>query len=190
MNQSTSQSREVFWLWQTKRLFPHPLFAGCISFACLLVTIIFIGVGFSERLWPLGMASFIFLAANYATAAAAFSLARERRSGFAGSRAIPRQEKPTFAIIVLLIGVYSSLLTIAMHAFEAFFKDGPGSTKYYVTLGIAIAASLFMQVYGKRVVRQYFGRKGGNNLYLTPTQVGYVVVFVMCCVFYLVWVAS
>lgn len=136
------------------------------------------------------MASFIFFATSYATAAAACSLAKKKRPGVAEFRTVPRQEKPTFAVIVLLIGVYSWLLTIAMHVFEAFFKNGPNSPKYYVTLGIAIAATLFMQVYGKRVVRQYFGRKGGRNFDLTKWQAGYVAMFVMCCSFYLMWLAS
>jgi hypothetical protein len=189
MNQSKHRSGQPYWLWQTKRLFPHPVFAGCISFACLLVTILFAGVAISERIWPMGIASAIFLAGTCATAAAAFTGTKDKRSANQQDSTHPQAYKPTFAVLVLLIGVYSWLLTIAMHVFDTFFKNGPGSLKYFVTLGIAVAATLFMQVYGKRVVRQHFGTMGGRNLTLNSRQVGYVVVFVMCCSVYLVWVA-
>lgn len=175
------------WLRQTKRLFPHPVFAAAISFACLLVGSLLALVTMNQRVWPLAAASVLFFAGAYATGAAAISLWRSRdRHGTAGARQAGTAHR-TFAVLVLLVAVYSWLLTIALHVFSAFFKNGPGSMKYFVTLGIAVAASVFMQVKGKRVIRDAFGRQGGRNVQLTGRQSLYVVLFVLGCSFYLVW---
>lgn len=192
MNQPDYPKRQPYWLWQTKRLFPHPLFAGCISIACLTVAILFAGVAVSVPVWPMGIASALFFAGAFATAAAAVTKSRERTPTRAedftwGSG---QTRTPTFAILVLLIGVYSWLLTLAMHVFGALFKNGPGSVKYYLTLGIAIASTLYMQFHGKRVVRRHFGARGGRNLVLSTGQAVYVVVFVVGCGIYLTWLLS
>jgi len=178
------------WLWQTKRLFPHPVFAGCISFSCALVTLLLAGVGITQQIWPIAGASAAFLVLAYATCIAAFSLAKEKRASIATPQIAQQPSKPTYAVMVLLVGVYSWLLTIAIHVFGAFFKNGPGSLKYFVTLGIAISATLFMQVRGKRIVRSHFGRAGGRNLTLDSRQVGYVCLLVLSLSVYFVWVVS
>ncbi|KAA1262604.1 hypothetical protein LF1_51710 [Rubripirellula obstinata] len=158
--------------------------------ACLLVAIIFIGVSISEHIWPMAVIGCIFVAATYATSVATISHIRSKRLGSVEQPAPKGESKPTVAIMILLVGVYSWLLTVAIHIFDAFFRNGPGTPKYFVTLGIAISATLFMQVYGKRVVREHFGRKGGRNLELSPRQAGYVSVFAMACSIYFVWVAT
>ena len=177
--------RQPYWLWQTRRLFPHPLFAGCISLACLLVGILFAGVALNViGCWPMGIPSGLFLAGSLVTACAALTrLDDEPRRTLAKVQ----MNKPTYAIFVLLIGVYSSLLTLVLHVWGAFFKNGPGSAKYFVTLGIAISATLFMQFYGKRIVREHFGARGGRNLELTGRQAMYIVVFVIGCGIYTAW---
>ena len=81
------------------------------------------------------------------------------------------------------------MLTLAMHLLGPFFKNGPGSTKYYVTLGISISSTLFMLLYGKRIVRQYFGARGGRNLEISAGQVPYIVIFIVCCGVYFAWIA-
>ncbi len=190
MAQSAPLEDPPYWLWQTKRLFPHPIFAGCVSFACLLVAILFAGLAISMHIWLIGIVSFVFLCATYATAVAAISHAKDSRSTPKQQPHHSRQAKSTFAIMVLLIGVYSWLLTIAMHVFDAFFKNGPGSLKYYITLGIAFASTLFMQIYGKRVVRHHFGTIGGRNFVLSTKQAFYVVIFVLGFSVYFVWFVS
>ena len=185
MNVPEAPKHLPLWLWQTKRLFPHPLFAGCISLACALVGILFAGIVIIEpRFWPVGFLSVLFLAGSFATAAATSTrLDKERLS-------LPidvQTNKPTFAIVVLLISIYSIILTLGMHVFEGFFNNGPASTKYYVTLGIAISSALYMQIHGKKVVREHFGSMGGRKLELTGWQSLYVVLFMTSCVIYAMW---
>jgi len=191
MSQPEFSKRQLYWLWKTKRLFPHPLFAGCISLACLLIGILFAGVAINVAgCWPMGIPSVLFFAASYVTAVAAITKPNNEGSEVEQNSGHVQTNKPTRAILVLLIGVYSWLLTLAMHVFEVFFKNGPGSAKYYITLGIAITSTLFMQLYGKRVVAQHFGNRGGRNLELTASQALYVVFFVVCFGIYGVWLVS
>jgi len=132
----------------------------------------------------MGIPSVLFFAGCIATAYAAIT--PSEKGPLSESHNI-QTDKPTFAVIVLLIGVYSWLLTLAMHIFEGFFKNGPGSIKYFVTLGIAISSALFMQRYGKRVVREHFDALGGRNLVLSGRQAFYVTLFVVSLGVYLVW---
>lgn len=179
---------QPYWLCQAKRLFPHPLFAGCISLACLLVGILFAGVAINVvDCWPMGIPSVLFFGVSIATAFAAFTPSGKEPRTVSGN---VQTNKPTFAILVLLIGVYSWLLTLAMHIFDDFFNNGLGLTKYFVTLGIAIASTLFMQIHGKRVIREHFGAKGGRNLELSGWQALYVVIFVVSCGIYGAWLMS
>ena len=183
-----SSRRHPYWLWQTKRLFPHPLFAVCISLACLVVGILFAGVAINvQGCWPMGIPSVLFFAGCFATASSAITPSEKEPPTV--SRNV-QTDKPTFAIFVLLIGIYSWLLMLAIHIFDAFFKNGPGSTKYFVTLGIAISSSLFMQICGKRVVREHFGARGGRNLELNGRQALYIAIFVVCLGIYAAWLMA
>jgi len=104
---------QPYWLCQAKRLFPHPLFAGCISLACLLVGILFAGVAINVvDCWPMGIPSVLFFGVSIATAFAAFTPSDKEPRTVSGN---VQTNKPPFAILVLLIGVYSWLLTLAMH---------------------------------------------------------------------------
>lgn len=82
------------WLWQTKRLFPHPIFAGCISFACLIVALLFLGCGISEPLWPMLIPAPVFAAGSYATAVAAVSQVKDRRVARERLRTLCRSRLP------------------------------------------------------------------------------------------------
>jgi hypothetical protein len=97
-------------------------------------------------------------------------------------------QQPTLAVLTLLISVYSCALTIGMHIFDAFFRNGPGSLKYYLTLAIAITATVFTQVWGKRIIRQHFASKR-TRFVLTGRQAIYVILPVVGCGFYLVWLS-
>lgn len=188
MSEPRSSRRQPYWLWQTRRLFPHPLFAGCISLACLLVGILFGGVAVNVAgCWPMGIPSALFFAGSFAAASAALTRSDKERPTVSGD---VQTNKPTFAILVLLIGIYSWALTLAMHVFHAFFKNGPGSIKYFVTLGIAISSTLFMQMHGKRVVHEHFGARGGRNLELSGRQAFYVALFLVSCGLYVTWLMS
>lgn len=176
------------WLRQTKRLFPHPLFAGCISVACLLVGILLAGAAIVVRgAWFMAIPSLAFLAGCFATAAAAI-IPDAKESPVASHQV--EERKPTFAIFVLLISIYSWLLMIGMTIFRVFFNNGPGSTKYYVTLGIAISSTIFMKVYGRRIVQEYFGAMGGKRIELSGRQAIYVTLFVMFTGVYFTWLMT
>jgi hypothetical protein len=135
----------------------------------------------------MGIPSVLFFLGCFATASAAMT--RSAKMPTSTSHDV-QKDKPTFAIFVLLISVYSWLLTIAMHISDAFFKNGPGSIKYFVTLGIAITSTLFMQIYGKRVVREHFGVKGGRKLELSGRQAIYITVFVVSLGIYAAWLMA
>lgn len=183
-----SSRRHPAWLRQTKRLFPHPLFAGCISLACSLVGILFAGVAIQvPGCWPMGIPSVLFFLGCFATASAAMTPADKEPTITSHDG---QTVKPTVAILVLLIGFYSWLLTVAMHIFDAFFNNGPGSVKYYVTVGIGVTSTLFMQVYGKRVIREHFGAQGGRRLELSGRQAVYVTVFVVSLGIYGAWLMA
>lgn len=135
----------------------------------------------------MGVLSVLFFAGSFAAVSAAF--ARSDQEPPAASCYV-QKNKPTFAIFVLLIAVFSWLMwlmILAMHVFDTFIKTGPGSVKYIVTLGIAISSAMFMQIYGNRVVREHFGRKGGHNLEVTSRQALCVVVFVVSFGIYVAW---
>ena len=159
--------------------------------ACLLVGVLFAGVAFTVRgCWPMAIPSVLFFVGAFATASAALTRSNKASAGDAGYSTNVQTNKPTFAIVVLLIGVYSWILTLAMHAFHAFPKNGPGSFKYYVTLGIAFSSTLFMRVYGRGLIRQHFGARGGRGLTLRSGQIAYVVIFVLVCSIYFVWLLT
>ena len=173
------------WLRQTKRLFPHPLFAGTISLACFTVGTLLAGVAINvQGAWLIGIPATLFFVGSFATASAAFT-SWEKEPTIASDYL--RTYKPTFAIFVLLIGTYSWILTIVMHVFNIFFKNGPGSFKYYVTLGIAISSSVFMRLYGTRVVREHFAESGTRRFELTGWQAFYITLFVVTCGIYAAW---
>jgi hypothetical protein len=157
-----------------------------------LVAGIFATVTVELRIWPMAIASAVFVAGAYATAVTAYVLAKSEKSAVEQRLGNVQSNKSTFAIVVLLISIYSSMLVLGLAVFDAFFfnaffKNGPGSFKYYLTVGIAIVATLYMQVYGKHVVREHFGRQGGRNLELAPNQVWYVALFLMALATYGAW---
>jgi hypothetical protein len=135
----------------------------------------------------MGIPSVLFFAGCLATASAAITPSDKEPA------TVPRNvqsNKPTFAIFVLLVGVYSWILTLAIHIFDAFFKNGLGSTKYFVTLGIAISCTVFMQIYGKRIVREHLGVRGGRNLEISGRQAVYIAIFVVSIGIYAAWLMA
>lgn len=188
MREPQAKRVEPYWLWQTKRLFPHPVFAGLVSLACFTVSVIFAGVVIGVGVWPLALGSVLFFAAGMVTASAAYSLLMGKQASYERTRIAPQGHQPTIAVLTLLISIYSCMLTIGMHVFEAFFKNGPGTFKYYVTLGIAITATCFTQVWGKKILKQHFAGKG-TRFVLTTRQSIYVVALVVGCGSYLVWLS-
>jgi hypothetical protein len=81
------------------------------------------------------------------------------------------------------------MLIIGLHVFEHFFAaNRPGSVKYYVTLGIAFASSLYMSIHGKGMIRRDLGHRGGRNIEVTPLQAILVILVMVSCGIYLAWI--
>jgi hypothetical protein len=188
MPQVLLPNRQPYWLWKTKRLFPHPLFAGCVSAASIVVGILFMGCAIAIGVWPMGVVSLLFFGGAYATAAAAISRSPNDPVAEKVYTARFQKNKPTFAILVLLISVYTWLLGFAMLVADLFFKVDPGSIKYGVTLAIAIASTIYLRMHGNRIVREHFGANGGRKLELTSRQAMYVSLFVFGVSLYLLWI--
>ncbi|MBL8814386.1 MAG: hypothetical protein JNL58_00035 [Planctomyces sp.] len=158
-------------------MFPHPLFAGCISLAFLLVGILFTAVTINvPGCWLVGIPSAMFFLGSYATAAAAITPSIKEP---VTSSSDVQSDKPTFAILVLLVSIFSWQLEVLLHFLDTFCKNGPSPMEYFITLGIAISSTLYMQVYGKRIVREHFGAKYGTKLELSSRQAVYVTIFVV-----------
>jgi hypothetical protein len=185
---SPPDSRRPYWLWKTRRLFPHPLFAGCVSLAFLAVGVLFAGVAINvEGAWPMGVPGILFFLGCFATAAAAVAPSHAEPPQVSHDA---RPTSPTFALFVLLIGLYSWLLTGAMHVWGACFKNGPGSSKYLVTVGLAIASTAFMRLHGNRIVREHFGATGARDVELTGRQAVSITIFVVALGIYAAWLMA
>lgn len=176
-----------YWLWKTKRLFPHPIFAGLVSLACLALTVIFAGVTVFERIWFAAPICMLFLGGTCATAAAAVSEVKDRRSAHADPPDRTTPAAPTFAIIVLMISVFAWMLTVGLHWFGAGLRNGPGNHKYWMTVAIAVISTIYTRLHGQRVIRQHFGTTGGRSVNLTGQQAFCVALFVVGFGIYLTW---
>ena len=99
------------------------------------------------------------------------------------------QRKPTFVILVLLVSSYTWMFTIALHVFDLFFAANClGGVKYFLTLGIALASTLYLTFHGRFVMRRFLGQRDGLNLTVSPLQAILVVVFTIAFSMYCLWV--
>ena len=189
VGESTSKlsKAEPAWVSTTLRFLPAPVLAVTTVIGCLIVAAIFLIQSLIHgdiTYW------FLFgLLAFFAAVVSAASVVRRgaHRGTSVSSRYESAESKPTLSIVVLMVWIYSWLLTIGMLVFGNFFRNGPGTTKYYVTLGIAVIATLFMKVRGLQVVRQHFGTGGGRNVILTGTQALIVIAIVLAFGLYCTW---
>ncbi|MBL8892556.1 MAG: hypothetical protein JNL67_21445 [Planctomycetaceae bacterium] len=80
---------------------------------------------------------------------------------------------------------------IRLHAlFGSEFGNGPGTVKYYINLGIAVAITIFMKWRGQKIVLENFGAQGGRNLEVSGWQAFIIVLFTIATGIYLVWIIS
>ena len=93
-----------------------------------------------------------------------------------------------YPILVSLISVYCWILVIGMQVFAAINGGTPDNTKWYVTLGIAVAALLFMQFHGNAVLQRNFAGTSPRATTLTPVQSIGIVAFVIGAGVYLSWI--
>ncbi|MDG2015319.1 MAG: hypothetical protein P8J33_17565 [Pirellulaceae bacterium] len=189
LNQGVKRS-VLYWRWKAKRLFPNRVFATVIGLASGLVTFLCFGVAINIPVWPMAIPGFLFFCVCLLASTAAITpkgAEREAREHFLRE---PQQDKSTIAIFVLLLGVMTSILVISMHIFRAVFPNGPGSLKYFITLGIAIGCSIFMKRHGNQLVKRHFGKTGGRDLVLSGKQAVAVIFFMVGVGVYIAWLLA
>ena len=179
--------REPAWVSAALSLLPTPVFAWTLVCGCLIASGIFVIQALIHGDSIYWVVTAILLCTSFVVSGALIIRAWTHRST-SPSREMNRQKsKPTFAIVVLLVGIYAWLMTVALHIFDGFFRNGPGSTKYYITLTIAIVASVFMKWRGHRIIKQHFSDKGAKNLRLTGPQAIVVAAVVIAVGVYGTW---
>lgn len=180
---------EPKWVTVALWFFPVPVFAFAVSATFLAIAIffyIFASVDGSPILWGI-VGLFGSLAAFVGAANLARSL-RHRRSRLALNRYESSEKRPTFTIFVLLVSVYSWMLTLGFRVFRNFFDVRNLATeKYYVTVGIAIASSLYLALHGRSLLRRQLGVRGGRNIVVTPSQALMVILFAVSFGCYFAW---
>lgn len=182
---------EPSWVTMTLWLLPVPIFAflamatvSAVSIFCFLIA--------SVEQSPIGSA----LGSGFAVLAAligAASVCRYRHRRRLAASELPRygnsEQRPTGAIVVLLISIYSWMLMIGIHVFDRFFAmNRPGGLKYDVTVGVALASSIYSSVYGRPLIRKWFGARSGGNITITPGQALIVVLLTVGCGAYFAWI--
>ena len=136
------------------------------------------------RTWTTTIIGLLILCISLAFANVVINARKTARS----NRKDLQRNKPTFAIMVLMFGAYSTVLTLAMHLFDVPAKNAPGSFKYFVNLAVAISSAVFMKLRGAALVRDHFGEQGGRKLELSAQQALYVTMLLICCSIY--WMLS
>ena len=166
-----------------------PVFAFAVSATFLAIAIffyIFASVDGSPILWGI-VGLFGSLAAFVGAASLARSL-RLSRSRLALNRYESSEKRPTFTIFVLLVSVYSWMLTLGFRVFRNFFDVRNLATeKYYVTVGIAIASSLYLALMADPCSDVSLGCGGGRNIVVTPSQALMVILFAVSFGCYFAW---
>ena len=180
----------MLWRWRAKRLFPNPIFAGAICLASGLVASLCFGVAINIPVWPMAIPGLLFCGVGLLAGTALFTPANLEVASRDTFLKKPQQDKSTIAILILLLGVITSLLAISMHIFRAIFPNGPGSPKYLITVGIAVACGIFMKQYGNQMVRNHFGQAGGRGLILSGKQAFAVALFMLGIGLYIAWLLA
>ena len=181
---------EPSWVTRTLWLAPSPAVqVAAVAIIVFISLMCFFFASATQSLvgWTL-CGAFGAAAIFFGTASISRQLYR-RRSGACDPPPGPEPERrPTTAIVVLLVSVYSLFLTIGLHVFRNFFAaNRPGGLKYNVTLGIAIASSVYMTIHGRSVIRKYFAR-GARNVTVSPGQILVVIALLMGCGAYFAWI--
>ena len=189
-SKSRSSQISLLWRWRAKRLFPNRIFASLICLASGLVAFLCFGVAINIPVWPMAIPGLLFCGVGVLACTAVFTPANFEVASRDNFLKKPQQDKSTIAILILLLGVITSLLAISMHIFRAIFPNGPGSPKYLITVGIAVACGIFMKQYGNQMVRDHFGQAGGRGLILSGKQAFAVALFMLGIGLYIAWLLA
>jgi len=100
----------------------------------------------------------------------------------------PSRPRPAGAVAALLISIYSWLLIVGIHVYNALFAGiGFRGVKYYVTLGIAVVSALYVSFHGRALTRRWLPRKAGG-IVLTARETLLVVAVVLFFSAYFTWI--
>jgi hypothetical protein len=181
---------EPAWVTITLRMTPTPAIATvatAIAVFASLMCFFFASATQSPVGWALCGA---FVAPAVLIGAASISRhIHHRRPGASDRlRHTELERLPTAVIIVGFISICSWLLMIGLHAFRnCFAANRPGGWKYNVTLGIALASSMYMTLHGRSVIHKHFGARPGRKMYATPGQALVVIALLLAFGAYGAW---
>ncbi len=180
---------EPLWVRATLRFLPVPIYAFLVAVTFLAVACFFYLLGKSDKeTWALviaGSCALMSLLIGSANAVRWFGRDRDLPSS---PRYEPASTAPTLAIIVLLVWIYLWMLIIWLSIYAILFVTGPNaSIKFYVSLAIALACSIYLSGHGRSILVASFGARGGRNLIITPGQAVAVVLLVLAVGCYSAW---
>ena len=182
---------EPAWVTITLWLAPTPAFAMvamAIAVFASLMCFFFASAEQSVVGWAL-CGFFAAPAALMGAASISRHLQRRRLSARDSRRHIDSERLPTAAIIVSLVSVFSLMLMIGLHVFRNFFAaNRPGGLKYNVTLGIALASSMYMTLHGRSVFYKHFVARRGRDINVTAGQALVVIALLLVSGAYFAWI--
>lgn len=182
---------EPAWVTTTLYLTPTPaaaIIAIAIAVFASLMSCFFANVEQSTVGWAL-CGVFATPAVLIGVASVARHIHCQRLAASNLQRLTGSERLPTAAIIAGFIFTYSWMLMIGLSLFRNFFAaNRPGGVKYYVTLGIALASSLYMALHGRSVIRKHLVAFGGRKTHITAGQAILVVALALSFGVYFAWI--
>jgi hypothetical protein len=183
---------EPSWVTRTLWLAPNPVLQivviAVITFISLMIFIC-AGIAQSPVGWTLS-GGFAAVAIMITAASISRHLNRRRSRGCDTHQLPAPEQRPTIAIVIFIVSIYSLMLTIGLHVFRNFFAaNRPGGLKYNVTLAIAITSSAYMTIHGRSVIQRHFvGRS--PNFSVSPAQMLVVIALLLACGAYFGWIMT
>jgi|GEM_PF-2079918 len=186
---------EPAWVTTTLRLTPTPAMAtvaiAVAMFASLMCFFLIASAEQSLVGWAL-CGLFAAPAVLIGIASVSRYFYRQRLKATDSQRPADCERLPTTAIIVMFISTYSWFLLFGLHKFGnvLFPANAAGGLKYNVTLGIALASSIYMIIHGRSVYHKHFIARHGKHMNVTAGQA--LVVILMAGAFgaYFAWIMA
>lgn len=98
---------------------------------------------------------------------------------------------PTMAIVAYLIVGFGWFLSVGLFLYDNSSDDAHvDMSKYFVTIGISTAATVYTKLHGHQAVRKYFWSQQMATAHITPWQTFVVVALMLSWGFYCAWILS
>lgn len=182
---------EPAWVTTALRLTPTPAIATVAIVISVFASLMCFFFASAEDS-PVGWALCALVAAPavwIGTASASRHLRRRDLEVVNSRQTMNLKRLPTVAIVAGFISVSSWMLMIGLHVFRNLFAaNRPGGLKYNVTLGIALASSLYMALQGRSVIGEYIFPRVGRYYYMTIGQATLVVALLLSFGVYVAWI--